>query len=352
MDRVGVRGVLFAPLLLCSAMVICALVTGELAGVTSKLLYLPYFSSSLAITFVSLLVSIFWWVLHLARSGAEEPLRTIKAKLRERVPYLVLPALVFPLFLVSFTAVKTAIPFLVGYSWDPFWAQADRLIFGDDAWRIAHHWLGGRFVTVLDFLYSVGWGLTLVFVMALVPLNASPKFTGKFYTAMLATWMVCGGALAYLFSAAGPVFASDAAFGGSQPFADLQASLDWSLAPHSPIRSSQQYLISALHSHVAVKGGGISAMPSMHLGAVSIYVLGARQTRWFMPAVGFWLIIFISSAYFGYHYWVDGIVAAGAAAACWAAADRLSQRWDALELPYRLQLVGSDGVRTCPVGTQ
>ena len=58
-------------------------------------------------------------------------------------------------------------------------------------------------------------------------------------------------------------------------------------------------------------------MPSMHLGAASVYVLAAWKTRWLIPAVAFWLIIFVASAYFGYHYWVDGLAAFVVAWACW-----------------------------------
>lgn len=321
MLRTSVREAFLLPSLLCAMMVLCALVTGELAHVSPVLLFVPYFSSSIAITIVSTLLSIFWWVFELARVRADAPLRTVAERLRERGVMLVLPALLFPLFLVSFTAVKTAIPFLVGYSWDPFWAAADRLIFRDDAWRIAHRWLGSGAALPLEWFYSVAWGLALIFIMALVPLNASARFTGKFYSAMMATWLVGGVALAYLLSAAGPVFAHLASSDPADQFGALQQALNSSLAAQSPIRLTQQYLASALHSHVAVKGGGISAMPSMHLGAVSIYVLGARRTRWFIPAILFWLIIFVCSGYFGYHYWVDGIVAAVVAGACWAAVE-------------------------------
>src|SRR5262249_32548793 len=120
--------VYLGPVILCGLMVLCALVTGELAGVSSRYLYLPYLSTSLAITFVSLLLTIFWWVLQLARVRADAPLQIVQERLKERGPYLLLPAVIFPLFFASFTATKTAIPFLVGYSWDPFWAEADRII--------------------------------------------------------------------------------------------------------------------------------------------------------------------------------------------------------------------------------
>jgi hypothetical protein len=318
-----IREVYFAPLLLCSVMVGCALIAAQLAGVSSRLLFVPYFSSSLAITFVSLLLTIFWWAFQLARHGADAPLRKIGKNLVERAVYLFLPAAVFPLFLVSFTTVKTAIPFLVGYSWDPFWAQADRLLFGDDGWRIAQHWLGRGSAVWMEWFYSVGWGLALIFVMALVPLNAAPRFTGKFYVAMLATWLVAGVALAYLFSAAGPVFAHVVNSERADPSIDLHRFLNSSLGQNSPIRLSQQYLALALDSHVAVKGGGISAMASVHLGAASIYVLSARRTFWFIPSILFWIVIFVCSAYFGYHYWIDGIVAALVAALCWIVAERM-----------------------------
>jgi hypothetical protein len=304
-------------------MLLCALVTDELAEVSASSLYAPYLLTSLAITFFSLLLSIFWWVTQLAREGAEAPLRTVKERVLERLPYLLLPAVVFPLFLAAFTATKTAIPFLVGYSWDPFWAAADRSLFGDDAWHIVHRLLGSGAVVPLEWFYTMAWGVTLIFVMALVPLNARPAFVARFYSAMMATWLVGGVGIAYLFSAAGPVFAHLATSGSRDQFPDLQAFLAASLPPDSPMRLTQQYLATALHSHVAVKGGGISAMPSMHLGAASIYVIAARRTRWFVPAVLFWTVIFISSGYFGYHYWVDGLVAFGVAGGCWILATRV-----------------------------
>lgn len=323
-SRISVREVYFAPLILCSAMVLCAFIAGKLADVSWRYLFIPYFTTALAITFVSLLLSIFWWVLQLARLQADAPLRTVKEKLRERAVYLLLPGVILPLFLVSFTVAKTAIPLLVGYSWDPFFARADRLIFGDDAWRIAYHWLGTEAERPLEWFYCVAWGIGLFFVMALVPLNSSPKFTGKFYTAMLAIWLIGGFVLAYVFSSAGPVFAHLVNSDAGDQFADLRAVLNSNLTPQGPIRGTQVYLASALHTHIAVKGGGISAMPSMHIAAPSICVLAAWRTRWLIPAILFWIIIFVGSAYFGYHYWVDGLAAALLAVLAWAFAEKMS----------------------------
>lgn len=298
-------------------MLAAAAVVSFITNITFSQLFPVYVAIGAAVSVMALLLSIFLWVLDLAVKGAASPLAAVVAKLRERLPLLVLPAIALPLFMAAFTAAKTAIPFIVGYSWDGFWARADTLIFGDDVWRIATGWLGVRSLIVLQWFYVVAWGLVLAFSSAFVALHASRLAVATFFTAMFATWIVGGVGLAYAMSAAGPVFAHVFEPALSARFEPLQAFLGKNLGPQSPIRMTQLYLAGAAASHMAVKGGGISAFPSMHLGAASIYVLASTKTRWFFPAVGFWITIFICSAYFGYHYWIDGIVAALVAACCW-----------------------------------
>jgi len=314
--------VLLIPSLLAGAMLATALVLTSIAKVEFSGLFAPYFLASIAITIVSLLGSVFWWVIQLARIRADNPVAAIRMRLASRWALLLLPVVVFPLFLVGFTAAKTSIPFIVGYSWDAFWADADRFLFGDDVWRLTQHWFGQRSMAVWEWFYTVSWGLTLIFASALVALHAPRRGVGVFYAAMMSTWLIGGVLLAYLFSAAGPVFAHLWSPELAARFAPLRESLGQNLSQHGTIGLTQHYLASAVTSHVAVKGGGISAMPSMHLGAASIYVLAAWRTRWLIPAALFWIIIFVASGYFGYHYWIDGIVAAAVASLCWFGARR------------------------------
>jgi membrane-associated phospholipid phosphatase len=84
---------------------------------------------------------------------------------------------------------------------------------------------------------------------------------------------------------------------------------------------------------LAMKGSGISAMPSMHIATATIFVLAARRTAWLVPAVTFWAMTFIGSVYLGYHYAVDAPVAAVVAALCWAASARLFHERPANETP-------------------
>jgi hypothetical protein len=312
---------LLLPGLLCVAMIVVSAVLARAAAIDVRELFFPYFSGAAAITIMAVLLFVFAEVLRLAKAGANDPISSIKTRLRDRAALLLLPAIVLPAFLVGYTASKTAIQFLVGYSWDGFWANADRLLFGDDVWHLVRRFVGSSYSPLWEWFYTVGWGSLFFITANAVALYGRKRFVGAYFTAMLATWLVGGCFMAYAFSAAGPAFAHLFDPSLEPRFRPLRQVLAGSLG-HGPIGFTQDYLASVVKVHVAVKGGGISAMPSMHLGAASIYALAARRTRWLVPALLFWVVIFVGSGYFGYHYWVDGIVAALVAAGCWTAAER------------------------------
>lgn len=307
---------LMMPIALALLMLIAGMSAATLADLRIDALLLPYFSSASACTLIAVLAGLFVEVVRLAYLKVPKPLLRLRERFVPRLPLIVLPVLAFPAFMVGFTATKSAIPFFVGYSWDSFWADADLFIFRSDPWRITHLLFGSGSLWFWQWFYTVGWGAVFFFTAAAIPLYASKRFISTFYSAMFSTWFVGGFILAYTFSAAGPVFADMFDPTLSFRFAPLRAVLANNLG-NGPIRLTQNYLAGAVHSHVAVMGGGISAMPSMHLAAAAIYVIASRGTKWFYPALLFWLIIFIASAYFGYHYWVDGFAGAAVAWICW-----------------------------------
>ena len=328
------RLAIILPALLAAAMLVIGFTIADIAGIDGSGLFAPYLSVSFAFTLLSLLAYAFIAFALLARAKADNPIPRVAGDLAAKAPILLLPALVFPLFLVGFTTAKTAIPFLVGYEWEAFWADADKLLLGEDAWRITHAWLGTDSMRAWELLYSATWGAMLMAYMANIALYARTRTVGIVYTAMLATWLIGGWLMAYATSAAGPIFAHLVDPSLADRFAPLRAALDASLQPDGSTRFTQIYLAEAIDSTIAVKGGGISAMPSMHIAAVSIYVLSARGTKWMWPAIAYWLIIFIGSAHLGYHYWVDGLAAAAIAWVCWKLAERcFRQKADAVRQP-------------------
>ena len=302
------------------AMLGIAALTASLSSLDVRQLFLPYISSAAAISFIAILGYVFVQIAKLARANAESPIMAVRLMLLDRLPLMLLPALVLPLFLVGYTAAKCAIQFLVGYSWDAFFANADHFIFRDDVWHLTRRLLGSSNSWVWEWIYAVGWGAVFFITANAVALFARKKFIGIYFTAMFATWLIGGCILAYAFSAAGPVFAGFFEPGVVARFKPMHQALDASLGT-GPIAFTQRYLATIINVHTAVKGGGISAMPSMHLGSATIFVLAAQRTRWLIPSLVFWGVIFIGSGYFGYHYWVDGLAAAVVATFAWKCAE-------------------------------
>ena len=78
----------------------------------------------------------------------------------------------------------------------------------------------------------------------------------------------------------------------------------------------------------AIAGAGISAMPSIHVAmATTLALLGWRLGRlWGIAYTLFAVAIFIGSIMLAFHYALDGIAGAAAAAAIWTAAGRMIDR--------------------------
>lgn len=314
------RDALRLPAVLCGLMLAVGLASSFASGVDGSGLYLDYVAKGCLVTLVALLIFVFVEVVKLARIGADRPLAIVQARLSERWPMLLLPCLIFPLFLAGYTGAKTSIGFLVGFGWERIWADADLLLFGRDPWLITQRLFGTFAAEWWAWAYTFLWGGALLFSMSFVALLAGRRFAATYFSAMMATWLIGGWLMAIAFSAAGPVFAHLADPDLAARFAPLRDSLAAMLAPDNSLSMTQAYLATSLDQLVAVRGGGVSAMPSMHVAACTIYVCAARGTRWLVPAIILWWVIFVGSVHFGYHYAVDGIAAALVAVLCWRAA--------------------------------
>jgi hypothetical protein len=322
----GYLRVLAAPVALTGVMLLIATVVSTVSGVHGFSLIGAYVGAGLAITLVCLLIWIFVEIAKMAMRGADHPIMRARVSLQDRWMLLILPALILPTFLAAYTVAKTSIYFVVGFEWDRFWTDVDAEIFRGDPWRITHALVGQRLSAVWAWVYTAGWGLALFFWSAFVALYCEHRKVAIYFTSMFAAWLLGGVAMAYGTSAAGPIFAHLFDPSLAVRFEPLRQSIDALLPDNSSIRLTQSYLEDSVRNTLAVKGGGISAMPSMHLAACTIYVLAAMGTRWFVPAALFWIVIFVGSVHFGYHYAVDGLIAAAIAIPCWLMAEAFHRR--------------------------
>jgi hypothetical protein len=311
------------PAVLLAAMLLIAAGISLITGVDGSGIFLPYLATWASLTLIAALVGIFVEVAKLAPRRADRPLKTALAIVARRERVFLLPALIFPIFLGGYTWAKTSIPFLVGYPLEEFWADIDRLVLGSDAWQIAHNLSDPTTGPLWTFFYAVIWGLGLAFTGPLVVACASHRFAATFFTALMLSWTIGGVGLAYALSAAGPVFAHLADPTLATRFAPLHTELLSTLGQDNIILRSQRILAAGMEFKSGIKGGGVSAMPSMHIATATIFLMAARKTLWLMPAAIFLALTFFGSIYTGYHYAVDAVVAAAVAVICWAIAEKL-----------------------------
>src|SRR5687767_1288649 len=93
----------FPPILICLAMLACTSVTDVLGGPSFPSLFVRYLIGAAGFTMTAVTIFILPRLIRLARTDCDHPLALIVADLKAKVPLLLLPLLVAPLFLAGFT---------------------------------------------------------------------------------------------------------------------------------------------------------------------------------------------------------------------------------------------------------
>lgn len=246
----------------------------------------------------------------LAKRRTQRPskklIRLVRLKKSWLLRGVVLCALLVP-FARSFTAVKTAIPSIHPYSFDPFFANMDRFIFGTDPWMISHWLIGYSGTIILDRLYFL-WATYLLLLAGWINFTRNEYIQIRTAITFNLCWFVLGGAFAILFSSTGPVFYDR--FYGDPRFEPLVVNLQRVHENETLFAlNGAAYLLKNIGS---VKlGAGISAMPSLHVSMAFLGVIVAFHEQW--PAwlkallVVFFATILVGSVHLGWHYVVDGV---------------------------------------------
>ena len=246
------------------------------------------------------------------------------------VPVLVL----LPPFFATFTALKILIPVINPFTWDPAFAEWDRLLHGGrHPWEWLYPLLGHPWATyAMQKIYQF-WLLSVYAVMLWQLFNMKDKVLRmQFFISFLLSWALIGSLAATLLSSAGPVY-FERVTGLADPYAPLMEHIrSLEGIPGFRLASMQDWLWSNYANEITEAFTGISAMPSMHIGSVTLMALVAWRTHRYLGILltVFASIIMLGSVHLAWHYAIDGYVAALVAILIWAGTGYVLRRWPVL----------------------
>lgn len=281
-------------------------------------------------------IAVAWFLIALVRillrDRPARPIRHLVQTIRcgelrfwERFAYFV-PFVVFSsLFFAAFTSMKVSISQVVPYYADPWAAQFDRLLHGDDPWRLLHPLFGTPLITkAIDFIYALWLFVFYAVLFFAATMMGRDRLRTQYLLAFVLTWSLLGSVAAVALASVGPCFYANF-YPGDDPFADLNnylGSVDIISA------STQALLMDNYQAGQAGAGQGISALPSVHVAVAFLNVLLAWHFSrfWRALAVGFFAIILIGSVHLGWHYAIDGYASILAVIAIWVTSGWVARR--------------------------
>ena len=266
-----------------------------------------------------------------ALTDRRQPVRAVRrwalAWAREKGMAAIISSLALPILIAVFLMGKNLIPVIYPFSWDPAFAELDRMLHGTAAWELLQPVLGQPAITrVISYLYSF-WFLLLFGAWIAWALSDHPERM-RFLLSFTLCWIVLGTGAATAFSSAGPVFYAEVT-GDDQAFAGLMRYLGEvdRVAPLPSLRI-RDLLWRGYVGGTDEVAMGISAMPSLHVAIVTLCAISG----WYVSRlVGvlmslFAVLIFLGSVHLGWHYAVDGYVSVAATAGIWIGVGRLLHR--------------------------
>lgn len=247
-----------------------------------------------------------------------------------RVGGFIIIHLTLPWFSSTFGSLKLVIPDIQPFSWDERFYHLDRAVhLGHDPWRLLQPIFGHPWATVgFNVAYNL-WMIILLSMIVWQSCSARRRVRFRFFMTFVLMWIFPGTLLAALFSSAGPCYYHHFVPGPS-PYAEQMVYLQgvhdslvlWAL-------DTQATLWEAYSTGVVTTVSGIAAMPSMHVGAATLFALTgwATDRRLGIPLTIFAVIIQLGSVHLGWHYAIDGYVGAASVLTLWWLVGRVMDRF-------------------------
>ncbi|MFN5085096.1 MAG: phosphatase PAP2 family protein [Novosphingobium sp.] len=263
--------------------------------------------------------------LYLVITRHPAPTRQLVSDIRSNRGWIVLVAftvVALPETLDTATRFKKIIPQLNPFYADPFLADMERQILGKDAWQYTHAMFGPATTRAIDVIYGL-WHAVNIGALVWIVLSREGLIKIKAAICYQLVWLVMGAGMAIAFSSAGPCFFEH--FTGDPRFRPLMEKLAIAGGEDGlHAVAAMKYLLATQGTNAI--GGGISAMPSLHVALAAFVVLLVRELwpRRNVPlllALLHFCAVLIGSVHLGYHYLADGVVGTIGVMVIWAATD-------------------------------
>jgi len=213
----------------------------------------------------------------------------------------------------SFTVYKSTVVGSQGYGYDAMFIAWDRALFaGKDPWVLSHAILSSPYATkVIDILYHPAFLPMVLGYIVCVAARAHRALRYTYMASYLASFVIIGMIAASALSSAGPIY-DGVLFGDGTTFEPLIARLASQNEAAGPLSAvfAQDYLLALNARGLTGLGGGISAMPSMHIALAFLWVFPAWHLSRVLGVIItiYAMIIWLGSVHLGWHYFVDGLV--------------------------------------------
>jgi hypothetical protein len=312
--------------ILIGALLLVSLVRAQASGED----FVPVLVAYVARAFQSFTLAgcavIFVAALDSVRRDPRNPLQELRRRLLsrsvvERVPAYLAGGILLAVMMAAFLLNKMLIPVYAPFSWDATFARWDAALFGGiHPWQLLQPFLGYPAVTeFLDFVYALWVPFVFVFWIGALTRPVPQQLRSQYWLATVASWIVIGILLATAFSSAGPCYFDELLPGVRSPYDGLESYLASVDRSSGLMANEMKAYLWAGHIGLHHGPGGISAMPSMHNAQAVLFALAAYRLdrRFGHLMAAFAALIFIGSIHLGWHYAIDGIAGAAAAAAIW-----------------------------------
>lgn len=230
-----------------------------------------------------------------------------RSQIRARALSALLALVLCTAFFLTFTMVKTTLPYVLPFWADPMLARADLLLhLGTDPYVLTHALFGWINPELAQTIYVGLWLLpAMFFPVVLFLLDGDDQRRQRFLILYLFSWIGLGSVLALAFMSAGPIYYD--ALCDCERFAGLTAALSESGITDSSVGHTQSVLWQSYTAGGNVVGSGISAFPSVHLALATVWALYLAE-RWRVAIpVSILLVLtyLVLSVHTGWHYAID-----------------------------------------------